>query len=141
MSESAETSSRRRTPTEKLSELRAKLLGLQNGTLNGDSKREPNGRAAVFAESLFNRAPGDFLQRTTLQSMTEINSQASDFFDSFQKSKKPFLVQASNLPASSERGQVTVFLVAITDRPFVVDTVLEFLAQNKLHKTVFICSN
>jgi len=90
-----------------------------------------------FAEQLFQRAPDKFLLGQSASSLAETARQTLDFYLEYLASGSTSLVKVFN-PEKEEREGVTVLLSAISDRPFVVDTVSEYLGVMGINTSVFL---
>lgn len=79
--------------------------------------------SSEFARKLFAKAGSDFYRRHTLASLTEITRRSLQFVHGFSKSDKPFQILSENTDA------VTTIIIAIWDRPFVINSLREVIGD------------
>ena len=95
------------------------------------------GSIGELAELLYKRSTDNFFNTRGTQALVEIAKEVHGFYADFTNSTNPWKLKAYN-PKDSKRNDTTVLLIAISDRPFVVDTVSEFLRSKKLSTKVFL---
>ncbi len=106
-----------------------------------DSSTKTSGSAddiLLFAEALFGRAPDDFLKRTSNPTLIEIASEVSGVVARFLAVKKPLSIEINNSPRSADRHNLSSIVVTSTDRPFIVDTLMELLRVRGLKHHVLL---
>ncbi|MCB0358652.1 MAG: NAD-glutamate dehydrogenase, partial [Bdellovibrionales bacterium] len=116
---------------EKLAELYQSVLP----STNGSGKSHPAPAEPELAEMLFRRAPETFLQRTSVANLAHITKQMAAFYREYIAAKEPFRVACLDMTGSDNGEHVTAFAIAVTDRPFIVDTFSEYFRQ---FGTVFV---
>ena len=126
-------------PGAKSSLISSRLEDLRGGL---DNRQDKNSGAVddilLFAEALFGRAPDDFLKRTSNSTLIEIASDSSELVAKFLSAKEPVAIEISNRDKSSERFNYSSIIVASTDRPFIVDTLMELIRVRGLkHNILF----
>lgn len=82
-----------------------------------------------YAEQLFQRAPVDFLRRSSVATLAQITAESVSALHSHTKSKEPYSISIREHAADSERGAFTSINTVIADRPFVVDSLLELVRE------------
>lgn len=92
----------------------------------------------LFSEALFGRAPDDFLKRTTNAVLLNIASKASSEVAKFLATKKDVSIEISNCDESPEQSALSGITVVSTDRPFIVDTLMELLRVRGLKHYVLL---
>ncbi len=93
---------------------------------------------ALFADALFSRAPSDYAKKTSVDAMVAISQRLQTFYHRYRTSDKPFLVATDSLVKPGEKTPVTAVMTAITDRPFVIDTLTELLDEQKIRHRVLL---
>ncbi|MFN8388686.1 MAG: NAD-glutamate dehydrogenase [Bdellovibrionota bacterium] len=97
-------------------------------------KSESNLADNIFlAEALFARAPSDYLESSTVDELGKIAIDCGTFYRDHLSSGKQFSVAVR----SSAVGSWAI-LTAMTDRPFIVDTLTELLRVNRLQHNVLL---
>lgn len=91
-----------------------------------DASLSPESTLEVAAK-LFARASDDFLNLKTLEELAEIALHVNTTLQRYWASKRPFVLAISDGEADHGREKFTTICVAISDRPFVVDTLTGFL--------------
>ncbi len=115
---------KRPSSTEKVKQLSDLLAdgGKKSGVA---SRRIPELDLTVeaLATSLFSKAPADFLERKTLADLSTITTEALDCLATFMSDTKKVVVQSRTHPGHSS------MCFALGDRPFIINTVLEYLRE------------
>ncbi len=112
--------------------------------LSGSESNISTVTAKSLATELFQRATDNFLLGYSASTLAQIASESHNFYTDYlgettnaTKEDHPARVSVFN-PSEPERESVTVLLSAISDRPFIVDTVSEFLRVAKFDTSVFL---
>jgi glutamate dehydrogenase len=88
-------------------------------------------------ESLLARAPEDFLKRNEPQTLASIVRESALTLSAFLKSTDEFKISINNHPSGKSRSDSAVIIIAQVDRPFIVDSILEFLrGENKRYDVI-----
>lgn len=116
----------------RLEELRSGLSGIGEKTVGSAED------ILLFSEALFGRAPDDFLKRTSNSTLLEIATKASGVVAKFLAGKKEVSIEIFNGDNSSEQAGLSGIIVTSTDRPFIVDTLLELLRVRGLKHYVLL---
>ncbi|MCC6219617.1 MAG: NAD-glutamate dehydrogenase [Deltaproteobacteria bacterium] len=109
----------------------AKSFSRENVKKNLDLKED-------LSNILFRRAPEDFLEYRSVVTLGLIADEASAVFEQFINGTDPYRLEAQSFPTDNERATVTAFLVAMLDRPFVVDTITSLFATYNCHPRVML---
>jgi glutamate dehydrogenase len=91
-----------------------------------------------LAAALFSRAPADYMERTNTESMRRITETVLEFYGTFLKSAAPFRVDVSTLELPDRDENVTAVCTAISDRPFIIDSLTETLSHFGLQHNVLL---
>lgn len=113
----------------------AKLVALQQQmdagqltvALSVDSNdSESSSSSLLLSEALFHRAPESFIERSSVGTMRFLTREIQNFYTNYLASKEPFHISLSNYPDLEQLQGFTSVFTAITDRPFVIDSIKEF---------------
>ncbi len=138
MTQAPHTSRAADSPQSKLALLRTALAkSVTNGHAPADQSVVALDPIAV-SDELFRRAPEDFLTRSSVELLSHITSECTQFLSSFHSSGSPSLLQLVQPPDNDERSPRAIFYSAIVDRPFVVDTITEWLRTQGLRAEVLL---
>ncbi len=113
---------------------------LKSGELRGGSSvvrltEHPSPLVAI-SEALFARAPSDYLSRTSIGTMSDITVHTNRLLEEYLNSEAPHLVSVHNFAGNEDLSAYTSITTIISDRPFVVDTLGEYLRANRLEVQV-----
>jgi glutamate dehydrogenase len=120
----------------KLAELR-ELIAREKSELcrqiSGSNEETPESCLEIFCAKLFKRAPSEFIQRTTLETLSEIGVETFKIFHEFQKNNSPLLIKTKIALNNSRAKDVTSFCFVLHDRPFIIDTIVECFRDAQIH--------
>lgn len=91
----------------------------------------------AFAESLYKRAPREFLEKHSIATLTDIADEVHQFYQKHLPQSEKFSLLVKN-PKDEARSNHTVILTAIKDRPFVVDSLSELLRVENIHQEILL---
>ncbi|MCB0345915.1 MAG: NAD-glutamate dehydrogenase [Bdellovibrionales bacterium] len=123
---------------EKLAELHRSLTGGTNGTSPSANVELLKDNPLGLAELLFRRAPDDFLSRSHVGTLSYLSHQLNTFYFDFLESNKEYKVVELDLSSRNEGKYVTSFMLALYDRPFIVDTLTEFFREQGLRVFTYL---
>jgi NAD-specific glutamate dehydrogenase len=117
-------------PTEPQSSL---INSLQDYLIN---KNDPNLEERLeISKGIFRRLPNYVAQESDLKTLETITNHAFELLKKISTSNENIL--SNNFKLNSEHNHVQGYLIAITDRPFIVDTISEFLRENEVEVSCF----
>jgi len=121
------------TVRSKLQELRDYLTrsGIETNGGNGV------GQNIFLAEAIFSRAPGDYLERNSVDDLARVASEATEFYREYIRMDAPVSV-AVRQSKRTNGEPCTVVLTAMGDRPFIVDTLTEILRSSQISHHVLL---
>ncbi len=88
--------------------------------------REPQRRLEIFTQRLFERLPADLRESYSRDQRHAIAAAAFEFFE---RRSEPVNIRVS----AGATESAMVIETAMDDRPFIVDSILEFLHKNEIH--------
>jgi len=97
-------------------------------------EQKEESKLVSIIEALFSRAPLSYLQKISLERMHRIGNNSLSLLEDFCSSNDIFRVKVS----SSQDEQRSIIRTAISDRPFVVDSVTELLKSLNIKRQILL---
>lgn len=110
------------------------FAALEKGAAHFKHNYEP-ASVARLARAAFTKAPEDFLESINEEEMFRITMQMVEFHETFQCSDIPFQVEIRKEGRSPSRSMI---LTSVCDRPFIIDTLTEFLRRHGITHHVLL---
>ncbi len=85
-----------------------------------------------FAKEFYHRASIDYLEKTTVPGLIKIVKEAFIFFENFKEGKSEYLVEIKQISQEDTKHKTQIMFTAFSDRPFIVDTLIETLKLFKV---------
>ena len=128
----------------KLAELKAALSNptsptraISKGGKTTHTAVDPNDLENL-AEALFSRAPQDYVKSISLEAMLEIASRAYSAYKEYMQSDTPYFVEVHTREPELGDRPVTALYTITGDRPFIVDTLIEYLRHCNLERYIHL---
>lgn len=123
---------------EKLAELHQSLSNGTNGSARTGRSELSKSNPLGLSEVLFRRAPDDFLSRSHVGTLSYLSHQLNAFYFDFIESGKQYQVSELDLSKRNEGKYVTSFMLALSDRPFIVDTLTEYFREQEIRVFTYL---
>ncbi|MBL7663163.1 NAD-glutamate dehydrogenase [bacterium] len=88
-------------------------------------------------EVLFGRAPSDYLEATTTDTLERIAQEMAEQYNQFKTTDKRVLLSVETAKPGDPRAQHILIRLTLADRPFIVDSLLELFRALKLEVHCF----
>jgi len=106
--------------------------------LQTSSGKQEEAELQQHAEQLFSRAPVSFLKAYAVETLRKITLETYNVIERCKTSSPQLVIETKTFSQDSERHGMTAIYVAISDRPFVVDTLVKTLRSQHLPVRVLL---
>ena len=105
------------------------------------NKADDNKRAeelALFADALFSRVPSDYADKVNVEAIAEIAERTYGFYQEYLTTESPYLTRVERFVKPGSEEPVTAVMTAVSDRPFIIDTLTELLETRGIRHHVLL---